>query len=210
MNNGWDNKIEHQINDWKHKCQLYHALHNKYKNYYLSIYNYGATFTILVSSLGTIFSTVVLAQPNFYLNVLLLVTSITTTTINGYLTTHNIVEKLSKHNEISTKYLELIYNIEQELALTLEQRTNGNEYIKILSLEMSHILELGANLPMIDNLNLEDANKLCKTYKKQLEYTSDNDMHGLNKTQKDNFTLYYDTVPHVTKELKLLRLNSMV
>jgi hypothetical protein len=206
--NVWNTTIEQQIQNWKYKCELYHQLHEQYKQFYMNAYSRATNVTILLSSLSTMFGSILIVRPNFVVNLLLLCCNIGIAAIQTYTISHSIIEKLSKHHELSTKYMELIYNIEQELALPEDKRTNGEEFIKMLSLQMIHLLELSDHLPMMNQINMVDAQKMYEAYTHQLEYSRDCEnrmLPALNCVQQRKFNIYYTSAPHVSKEFKMLK-----
>jgi hypothetical protein len=208
----WNINVENQINDWKNKCFVYYDIHNDHKKYYIKFNNWSIGTSIIFSGVTVLLGGLSINYPNIFIDIAVVFCGVVVTSINTYKTSAGIIDKLSKHHEIASKYMQLIFMIEQEMALSSHHRTDAVELIKLISQEMIHIQDFSSDLPMSIDRNLHKAATMREIYKKQPEYERDKSIKmipGLTEEENDKFCIYFEDLPNVDKQMYLYQMKRL-
>lgn len=228
MNNNWNTKKEKRLREWIEACKFYNKEHEKLKGILTLQINRLLISTILLSSLATIVSTITIATTNPFYAFNLIITSAIISAINTGLGVYkkavNWEEKLEKHKNCANGYREIIFKIEQELALEPNDRINGNEFIKQISLEMLGMETETDTIPIkeidkkIDNSSSSsDDEERHKKIVLQIDtgippHESEEKIEGLTPEQNNKFELFFKKNPslkHEMIEFQMQRLESL-
>lgn len=222
--NNWDQKKEIQLNEWKYVCEVYNQLHEKQKEYYKKKVNYLIIPTIIISSTVTILSSIATAtENNFLLNVISAILSGTAACFTLYAKNDAPDQKIIRHSESAKGYREIVLKIESHLAIDIESRINGNEFIKDISLKMLDLETGSESIPIITKTEFLKLNNItCDNKKVGLDKKKDNQdlesdekkdnpdtISGLSNNQNKKFELFFRKFPSFNQNMIEFQLNRL-
>jgi hypothetical protein len=223
--NNWNQKKENQLNEWKYICETYNHLHEKQKNYYKKKINYLIIPTIIISSTVTILSGIAtFTENNFTLNVVSAVLSGLTACFTIYTKTDDPDQKIIKHSESAKGYREIVLRIESQLAIDVESRINGNDFVKEISMRMLDLETGSESIPIITKtelIKLSENNKLDDSkinvvidendakQDSEVKTNSSEVITGLTSSQNKKFELFFRKFPNSNQNMLEFQLNRL-
>jgi hypothetical protein len=238
MNNTWNKKKEKQLKKWINTCKVLNILHEKDKNSIKKQINRLLIVNILFSSIITICSSIAVST-TYYFSLIIIsgILSTINTGIGIYKKSVNLESKLTKHIDSIRGYREIIFKIEQQLSLDINERMDGNTFIKDISLEMLNLesdIDSSTTMPTAsftktnDNISYsstDDEEKQVKMIKpKEVEEKplnkedddcddeKDDVITGLTPEQNVKFELFFRKNPSIKQEMlefQMKRLDSV-
>jgi hypothetical protein len=206
--NSWNSIKEKQLNEWINACRYYINEYEKERLFLKKKTNNLLILNILLSSMATIFNSVAISE-KYYFN-LIVISAVFTAISTGlgiYIKTVNLDKRLSKIVECIKGFKEIILQIQQELSIDINERTNGNEFIKKIALEMLN-LENDSENGFVYTASNKQQSIVSKTMaipkeNDDIEATDNDDVkiNGLTKDENNKFELFFIKTPSMKQDI---------